>query len=177
MSPDSSDKQTAASAAFQRHRKLSRMLAIQYLFQADIRNEWEPPSEEQLMLFRQLAEHQPDPLEDETEENADVARDFKHSWKYAEKLISGVIANRPALDGLIAQAAEKWSLSRIGSTERAILRIGTFEITKMPNLSAATAINEAVELAKSFGVQPESPGFINGVLDKIRKNTEQEGQQ
>ena len=172
MCPEPSDKQKASSVVFQRQRKLSRMLAIQFLFQTDVRNEWEPLTEERLALFRELAEHQPDPNEEEKDENAEVVRDFKHSWNYAEKLIRGVLEYRAEIDELIVKAAANWSLTRMGSVDRTILRIGTFEITKLPNLSAATAINEAVELAKSFG-QPDSPRFINGVLDKIRKTTEQ----
>ena len=169
MCPEISDKQKASAAIFQRHRKLSRLLVTQFLFQCDVRNEWEEPTPETLLPFKELAAHQPDPT-DEEDENAEVARDFKHSWTYAEKLILGVIRNRAEIDQQIVSAAANWSLARMGTVDRTILRIGTYEILKVANVSAATAINEAVELSKSFG-QPDSPRFINGVLDRIRQNS------
>jgi N utilization substance protein B len=69
---------------------------------------------------------------------------------------------------MIRPAALNWSLERISAVDRAILRLSAYEISKVGKVTPATAINEAVELAKRFG-QAESPRFINGVLDNVRR--------
>jgi transcription antitermination protein NusB len=84
---------------------------------------------------------------------------------FAESLIDGVRRNRPELDGLLVRTAENWSLERMATTDRNVLRLGAYEIlfTQTP---AAVAINEAVELAKRFGAAQSAP-FVNGILDKF----------
>ena len=64
---------------------------------------------------------------------------------------------------------QKWNLKRVGIVERNILRLGTYEMF-YDEVAPAVAINEAVELAKIYGGD-QAPGFINGVLGRIVKNT------
>lgn len=90
--------------------------------------------------------------------------------EFAEKLAKGAYANRENIDRLIGSTVEHWSMKRLASVDRAILRCATYELLYMPDIPPKVTINEAVEIAKTFGTE-ESSGFINGVLDKIREKT------
>ncbi len=108
-------------------------------------------------------------------EQADLARlrDSKaeiHALrKKADELVDAILAMKEQIDATLAAVVENFSPERIDPVDRAILRLGTYEI-----LHAATppkvAINEAIELAKRFGTT-DSKRFVNGVLDKIAKQT------
>ncbi|MBR4776387.1 MAG: transcription antitermination factor NusB [Lachnospiraceae bacterium] len=75
----------------------------------------------------------------------------------------------PEIDSKLIKEMQKWNLKRVGIVERNILRLGTFEMF-YDEVVPAIAINEAVELAKIYGGD-QAPGFINGVLGRIVKNT------
>ena len=89
---------------------------------------------------------------------------------YALDLVRGVEGNRIAIDGNLKAAAENWSLGRMPIVDRSILRIATYEILFVEDVPTSVAINEAVELAKDFGGEDESPRFVNGVLGRIAKD-------
>ena len=160
------------AALFRKRRTLSRILAMQFVFQADLKNAWEEEPET-LANFKELAENLLVNAED-TQPSVDdrtsfTDADFKSAWKYADTLIKGVVANHSELDTMICNVTQNWSLQRISLMDRAILRVAAFEILKAPNgVTPAIAINEAVEIAKSYGLS-KSPSFVNGILDKIRK--------
>jgi N utilization substance protein B len=86
----------------------------------------------------------------------------------AERLAVGAQAQAGALDERIAAAAANWRLDRIATVDRTILRLGTYELLAEPATPAAVVLDEAVELAKRFG-ETDSPAFVNGVLDAIRR--------
>jgi len=86
----------------------------------------------------------------------------------AERLACGTQARAQALDGEIAEAATHWRIERIAHVDRTILRLGAFELSEEKATPAAVVLDEAVELAKRFG-EADSPAFVNGVLDAIRK--------
>ncbi len=88
--------------------------------------------------------------------------------QYARHLIEGVEENLPDLDEEISKALENWSVERVGRVERSILRIALYEMRHEKDVPTAVAINEAIELAKSFGTD-EAPRFVNGVLDRLRR--------
>ena len=85
--------------------------------------------------------------------------------EFARSLVSGVRRNRGELDALLARTADNWSLDRMASTDRNVLRLGAYEI-----LYAETpdrlAINEAVDLARRYG-SAQSSQFVNGILDRF----------
>ena len=85
--------------------------------------------------------------------------------EFARSLLSGVRRNRIELDELLNEVADNWSLERMATTDRNVLRLGAFEIlyTSTPG---RVAINEAVELAKRFGAK-QSAQFVNGILDRF----------
>ena len=86
----------------------------------------------------------------------------------AERLARGAQARQAELDEAIASAATNWRLDRIATVDRTILRLGAYELVSEGETPAAVILDEAVELAKRFG-EEESPGFVNGVLDAIRR--------
>ncbi len=90
------------------------------------------------------------------------------------QIITGVIKNFSKLDKIIEKAAPEWPISQITIVDRNILRIGLFELlySNKEEVPPKVAINEAIELAKSFG--GESSGrFINGVLGTVYKSLTQ----
>lgn len=86
-------------------------------------------------------------------------------------LYDGVNANREAIDAVLTATATNWRLARMMPADRNVLRLGTFELrhaaTREP---VPVVLNEAIELSRRFGTA-DSPGFVNGVLDKIAKGT------
>ncbi len=86
----------------------------------------------------------------------------------AERLARGAQSRVGELDEAIAAAATNWRLDRIAPVDRTILRLGAYELVAEAGTPAAVILDEAVELAKRFG-EAESPAFVNGVLDAIRR--------
>ena len=87
---------------------------------------------------------------------------------FALTLYDGVMKNLEACDKAIVEHLKDWDFERLGSIERATLRLAAYEIL-FTELDSAVIINEAVEITKSFGTE-QSPKFINGVLDAISKD-------
>ncbi len=107
-----------------------------------------------------IAEHSDEILEEKKIRNKQ--RDF------ALGLFSGVMDNLEACDESIIKHLKDWDFERLGSIERATLRLASYEIL-FGDLDSAVIINEAVEITKAFGTE-QSPKFINGVLDAISKD-------
>ena len=99
-------------------------------------------------------------------DNFSVAEDVRN---FAEKLIFGVAEKLDEIDKRLTHASENWSLSRMSKVDRAILRLAAYEIMFEKDIPTNVSINEAIEIAKSFGNE-ESRQFINGVLDKVAEN-------
>ena len=85
---------------------------------------------------------------------------------FARELVAGVLDNQERIDALIAQTAEKWSLSRLSRVDLSLLRLATHELMAYPQTPASVTINEAIEIARRFGSE-DSAAFVNGVLDAI----------
>ena len=85
---------------------------------------------------------------------------------YADAIVRGVADNLEAIDTRITAASQNWRLERMSRVDRNLLRLGTWELKFRPDVPRAVILDEAVELAKSFGTD-ESSGFVNGVLDRI----------
>lgn len=84
----------------------------------------------------------------------------------ANEITKGVLDSRDELDGFIQDAAVNWQVSRMPVIDRAVLRIGTFELVYMHDVPPRVTINEAVEIAKKYSTE-KSGAFVNGVLDKV----------
>jgi len=87
---------------------------------------------------------------------------------FALDLFKGVTDHLSEVDEAIIKHLKDWDFDRLGSIERATLRLGGYEIM-FGELDSAVIINEAIEVAKAFGSE-QSPKFINGVLDAISKD-------
>ncbi|MGW6931668.1 transcription antitermination factor NusB [Lentzea sp. NPDC054927] len=85
---------------------------------------------------------------------------------YTVTLVEGVTAHRTRIDDLISEHAEGWTLQRMPAVDRAILRLGLYELLWAADVPDAVAIDEAVELAKGLSTD-DSPRFVNGVLGRI----------
>ncbi|TQK19561.1 NusB antitermination factor [Microbacterium sp. SLBN-154] len=92
------------------------------------------------------------------------------SWLYAREIVDGIIDQRDDIDEQITTFAKDWSLARMPAVDRALLRIGAWEILYNDAVPAAVAIDEAVELAKEFSTD-DSGAFVHGVLGRISRAT------
>ncbi len=90
--------------------------------------------------------------------------------KYVRDIVNGVLENIDNIDKIINKYLENWNLNRLGKTDKAILRLGTYELLYF-DTPDVVAINEAVELAKKYS-DDKVVKLINAVLDKIRDNEE-----
>lgn len=134
-------------------RRFSREAALQFLYQDDL-----------------VPENQghPESLRERFEQFCTIYQVNKKGKEYAFALIEGVEKNRVEVDALVEEAASNWRLSRISPADRNLLRLAAYEIKYCDKIPPQVAINEAVEISKRF-CGDDSPKFINGVLDAIRK--------
>ena len=86
--------------------------------------------------------------------------------QYSVDLVEGVIERQDRIDELLATHAHGWTIDRMPAVDRALLRIGTWEILFNDDVPDAVAVDEAVELARSLSTD-ESPQFVNGLLGRI----------
>jgi transcription antitermination factor NusB len=93
---------------------------------------------------------------------------------YAFDLARGVRVRVAELDALMTAAAQHWSVSRMAVVDRNVLRIGIEELLHHPDVPPRVVINEAIELAKRFSTSA-SGAFVNGVLDRVRRDLETAG--
>lgn len=103
-------------------------------------------------------------LEDVFHENLEMDN------KYVKDIVNGVLENQDKIDETITKYLENWDLDRLGKTDRAILRLSTYEMMYY-DTPKVVVINEAVELAKKYS-DDKVVKLINAVLDKIRDNEE-----
>lgn len=126
-------------------RRRARRVTLETLYEYDIANHL--PGE---VLERRLLEN---PME-------------KTGVEFASRLIQGVIQHQDEMDTLIAKYAPEWPLDQMAVIDRNILRIAIFEFLIEAETPVKVAINEAVELAKTYG-SDSAPRFINGVLGTL----------
>ena len=104
-------------------------------------------------------------------EMADSLRISPRNRFYAEVLVRMVARQRPAIDRMIQKHLTNWSLVRLSVVDRNILRIGVAEIMFIEDVPPRVTIREMIRLAERYGT-PESPRFVNGVLDGVLKDVE-----
>jgi N utilization substance protein B len=85
---------------------------------------------------------------------------------FAGELVRGVIANRERLDAILSETSEHWKLEQMAKVDRIILRIAVYEITIDRQVPTKAAINESIELAKTFSGD-EAGRFVNGILGRV----------
>jgi N utilization substance protein B len=127
----------------------SRKRAIDVLYSADVRSE----SVEAALLA------------EETRQLAEPTR-RANSWAYAKEIVEGVQQHRAEIDELIETYAQGWTIERMPAVDRAIIRIGIWELRFNPEVPDGVAISEAVDEAKDLSTD-DSAGFVNGLLGRI----------
>ncbi len=132
------------------NRHLARTIALQTLYEWDFNQQ---KSDLTQLVKRDIAEFAPE-FEDQ---------------QFSEHLVKHVLEHLPKLDAKIRQYAPEWPLEQITVIDRNVLRIGIYELLFSEDIPPKVAINEAIELAKTFG-GPSSGKFINGVLGTIFKS-------
>jgi N utilization substance protein B len=88
---------------------------------------------------------------------------------YTVELVEGVHANQERIDEILTEYADGWTIERMPGVDRAVLRIGVYELLWRSDVPSAVSIDEAVELAKALSTD-ESPRFINGVLARVLRD-------
>lgn len=91
------------------------------------------------------------------------------SQDFAEKLVNGAIEHLAFVDRVIAAVSKDWSINRMASVDRNIMRLALYEVFFCDDIPNNVAVNEAVELGKMFGGD-DSGKFINGILGKVIEN-------
>ncbi len=132
-----------------RKRTRARELALQMLYQVDARG---PESVEDLDAF--LVREEP--------EDAEVR-------EFARALVVGTIEVMAEIDAILSGAAQNWHIRRMATVDRNILRLAVFEMLHRPDIPAKVSINEAIDMGKRFSTQ-QSGSFINGILDRVRRD-------
>jgi N utilization substance protein B len=88
---------------------------------------------------------------------------------YTIELVEGVQSHRASIDEILARYAEGWTVARMPGVDRAVLRLGLYELLWRDDVPDAVVIDEAVELAKTLSTD-ESPRFVNGVLARALRD-------
>ena len=89
--------------------------------------------------------------------------------EHTQVLVDGVTERSAALDAIISEYAEGWTLDRMPAVDRNVLRIGVFEILYVDDVPDAVAISEAVNLARELSTD-DSAAFVNGVLGNVARH-------
>lgn len=129
-------------------RHQARELALQMLYQAEVGG---TPMREVIDDFWRHEEEVPDEVR-----------------RFATRLALGASVSRDEVDALLREGIENWRLERLGTVDRAVLRLAVFEFLHEPATPRIVVIDEAIEVAKRYGGE-ESGQFVNGILDAIRK--------
>lgn len=135
-------------------RRKSREAALQFLFQED---------------FKLEGGHLEENLIERFDAFCTLYQVNRKARPYAQEVLQGIVRVRGEIDALISECASNWRLPRIAATDRNILRLAVYEMITENDIPDQVAINEAVEIAKRFAGD-DSPSFINGVLDAVRKS-------
>lgn len=142
------------------NRHLARSIAMQVLFEWDFNNYSDSKIDD--IVNRNLREFAPG-LEDR---------------KFVENLVAGVLRERKKIEAIIGKTAPEWPLGQIAPVDRNVLRIGLYELLfgNRKEVPPKVAINEAIELAKSFGGET-SGKFVNGVLGTVYREIGEPGKE
>ena len=130
-------------------RRTARELALKFLYQTEF-NSNSPDSELNSFCDR-----------------ANVSEEVQN---FTQALIRNILFHKKEVDELLQKISANWAPDRMAVIDKNILRLGICELLFDPTTPPKVVINEAVEIAKKFGTE-ESPDFINGILDKVFKDS------
>jgi len=143
-------------------RSVARLAAVQALYQMEVSGAGAEA------VIREFTEHRFD--RDVPNETGEAETLASADEAFFAELVRGVVDRQKEIDAMVARhLAANWKLERIDATVRAMLRAGSYELAHRPDVPTEVAIDEYVELAKSFFEGPE-PGFVNGALDAVAQD-------
>lgn len=134
------------------NRHLARCIAMQILYEWDFHGQ--PSADLTAIIERNLKE---------------FGNGLEEEKKYVMDTAAGVIEHKKEIDEVIEQYASNWPLEQISTVDRNILRVGIYELKFNNEIPDKVAINEAIEVAKTYG-GPASGKFVNGVLGAVYNN-------
>jgi len=137
-------------------RTTAREIAVRLCFALS-----ENPSDPQELLSRTFDDEYYASLQPEDE--LYKTKPGKKQLDYISRLVTGISEHSAELDGYIEKYAVGWKFGRISRTAAAVMKLAMYEVLYMPDIPDNAAINEAIELAKSYE-PPETVSFINGIL-------------
>lgn len=140
-----------------RRRTRAREIALQILFQYDLRGDG---------YADELGKTLPMLVADECENEADV-------MDFAVRLVEGTLAHKAEIDQRLQSVTRNWDLRRMANVDRNVLRMAMYELMFCRDVPPKVVINEAIELGKKFSTA-NSGGFVNGILDRVRLDLEKE---
>lgn len=138
------------------NRHLGRIIALQTLYEQEIRED----SDDKNLNVDEILQR-----------NVDRYKETIDDVDFVRQLVNGVIKEAPKLDAELQPVAPDWPIDQIARMDRIVLRMGLYELEHSKDIPTKVVINEAVELAKSFGGDNSSK-FVNGVLGTLLKNKE-----
>jgi transcription antitermination protein NusB len=157
----------SAGAARATARRAARLAAVQALYQMDMTGQGVEGAVREYLDHRLI-----DPVPGPAGETADDLGPLGEADEaFFAALVRGVVAEQAAVDGeIVKRLQEGWRLTRLDSIVRAILRAGTYELLRRPDVPVPVVIDEYVGLVGAFFDGPES-GFVNGLLDRLARET------
>lgn len=146
-------------------RSVARLAAVQALYQMEV------SATGVEAVIREFTDHRFDrDLEGGETPEGEGATLAQADEPFFADLVRGVVAQQRSVDAAITRRlAEGWRLERLDATVRAILRAGAFELAHRPDVPTEVAIDEYVDVAKSF-FEGAEPGFVNGALDGVARD-------
>ena len=139
-----------------RGRRRAREAALQMLYQGEVGRTG---------AYEAIATYWPSRTDEEA--LPDSAREF------ANGIVRGTMSRTAEIDQLLAAHAQNWRVERMAVLDRLVLRMAVYELMEDPKTPAKVVINEAIELARAYSGE-EAVGFVNGVLDAVRKELRRE---
>ena len=130
-------------------RRAARELALKFLYQTEFSSN--SPGSELVLFFKR----------------ANVSEEIQN---FTQALIKKLLLHEKEVDELLKKISSNWAPDRMAVIDKNILRLGICELLFDPATPHKVVINEAIEIAKKFGTE-ESPDFINGILDKIFRDS------
>lgn len=115
-------------------------------------------------------EMNPDALPQDALASAKAEAEGAADDEFLRELVEGVSSERDVLDRAVERVSKNWKVRRMDRVDKSILRLGVYELLHHGRTPAVVILDESVELAKAFGT-PESPAFINGILDRVARET------
>jgi N utilization substance protein B len=137
-------------------RRRAREAALQMLYQCEVGR---------ASAFEAIATYWP---------STDNGRDLPDAQReFANGLVRGTLGRVEEIDRLLAAHAQNWRVERMAVLDRLVLRLATYELLAEPETPAKVVLNEAIELARAYSGD-EAVGFVNGVLDAVRRELKRE---